>query len=49
MSSIGELFGADIDNPVSVDKPNLFRDAIGAMNNVTPQEYEESTTRDIAG
>lgn len=48
VSSIGELFGADIDNPVSADKPNLFRDAIGAMNKVTPQEYEESTTRDIA-
>ena len=48
ISSIGELFGADIDNPVSADKPNLFRDAIGAMNNITPKEYEESTTRDIA-
>ena len=48
VSSIGELFGADIDNPISADKPNLFRDAIGAMNKVTPQEYEESTTRDIA-
>ena len=31
VSSIGELFGADIDNPLASEKPNLFRDAMGAM------------------
>src|SRR6056300_1627793 len=29
-SSVGELFGADIDNPLASEKPNLFRDAMGA-------------------
>ena len=47
-SSVGELFGADIDNPLASDKPNLFRDAMGAMHGVSQKEFQESTVRDIA-
>ena len=32
VSSVGETFGADIDNPLASEKPNLFRDAMGAMH-----------------
>lgn len=47
-SSVGELFGADIDNPLASDKPNLFRDAMGAMHGVSQKEFQESTVRDVA-
>lgn len=47
-SSVGELFGADIDNPLASDKPNLFRDAMGAMSGVSQEEFQESTVRDVA-
>ena len=47
-SSVGELFGADIDNPLASEKPNLFRDAIGAMHGVSQKEFQESTVRDVA-
>ena len=47
-SSVGELFGADIDNPLASDKPNLFRDAMGAMHGVSQEEFQESTVRDVA-
>jgi hypothetical protein len=48
VSSVGELFGADIDNPLASDKPNLFRDAMGAMSGVSQKEFQESTVRDVA-
>ena len=47
-SSVGELFGADIDNPLASEKPNLFRDAMGAMSGVSQKEFQESTVRDVA-
>ena len=47
-SSVGELFGADIDNPLASEKPNLFRDAMGAMHGVSRKEFQESTVRDVA-
>jgi len=47
-SSVGELFGADIDNPLASEKPNLFRDAMGAMHGVSQKEFQESTVRDVA-
>ena len=47
-SSVGELFGADIDNPLASEKPNLFRDAMGAMSGVSQEEFQESTVRDVA-
>ena len=48
VSSVGETFGADIDNPLASEKPNLFRDAMGAMHGVSQKEFQESTVRDIA-
>ncbi len=47
-SSVGELFGADIDNPLASEKPNLFRDAMGAMSGVSQEEFQESAVRDVA-
>jgi len=48
VSSVGELVGADIDNPLASEKPNLFRDAMGAMHGVSQKEFQESTVRDVA-
>ena len=47
-SSVAETFGADIDNPLASEKPNLFRDAMGAMHGVSQKEFQESTVRDVA-
>ena len=47
-SSVAETFGADIDNPLASEKPNLFRDAMGAMSGVSQKEFQESTVRDVA-
>ena len=47
-SSVGELFGADIDNPLAAEKPNLFRDAMGAMSGLSQEEFQDSTVRDVA-
>lgn len=48
VSSVGEFVGADIDNPLASEKPNLFRDAMGAMSGVSRKEFQESTVRDVA-